>query len=322
LVVFHQPMRLQPSQVKNLVFSGGGVRGYSYVGVLHAVHGAGVNLLQLHGCGGTSIGALIATLVCLGFTPAELVDELLSVHARDIIDFNLTCLLSRFGLDDGSKLRVYVEGLVVRKYPESRGQLTFNHLQQAGKRLVIVACDLNNNAELVLSPETTPDMPVALACHMSMAVPVLFAPVPWRRSAMNGKDDTVLVVDGGLKNNFPMRYFAPHTTLGLRVTWPAAASLQSIDQVLARAIYCILTDAEEVQWQQLSEQQRVNTIHVEVGDLSTIELYLTEAHKRTIMQFGEAAVQRHFASIACQSQVSALLLVQLMHTHAPREKFT
>jgi predicted acylesterase/phospholipase RssA len=321
-------MRLQPSQVKNLVFSGGGVRGYSYVGVLLALQGAGVSLSQLHGCGGTSIGALIATLVCLGFTPAELVEELLSVHARDIIDFNLTCFLSRFGLNDGSKLRHYVEGLVVRKYPESRGQLTFCQLQEEGnKRLVIVACDLNNNAELVLSPETTPDMPVALACHMSMAVPVLFAPVPWRRGAMmNGEDETVLVVDGGLKNNFPMRYFPAHTTLGLRVTWPAASSLQSIDQVLARAIYCILTDAEEVQWQQLGEQQRLNTIHVEVGDLSTIELYLTEAHKRSIMQFGEVAVQRHFAAIACQSQVGALLLAQLVHTHththAPQEKFT
>lgn len=310
-------MRLQPSQVKNLVFSGGGVRGYSYVGVLQAVQHAGVSLSQLHGCGGTSIGALIATLVCVGYTPRELMQELLSVHARDMIDFNLTCLLSRFGLDDGSKLRGYVEALVARKFPDPGGGLTFGQLQQlANKRLVIVACDLNNNHELLLSPETTPDMPVATACHMSMAVPVLFAPVPWRRDEASG---TVLVVDGGLKNNFPMRYFPAHTTLGLRVSWPSASSLQSIDQVLARAIYCILTDAEEVQWQQLGEQQRMNTIHVEVGDLSTIELYLTEAHKRAIMQFGEVAVQRHFASVACQSQVGALLLAQLVqqHTHHP-----
>lgn len=271
------------SQVEYLVFSGGGVRGYSYVGVLQELERAGVKLHELKGCGGTSIGALIATLVCVGYSVQELMHELLSIHARDKIGLSFTTLMSKFGLDSGMTLLQYVEALVSAK--TGSGRTTFVEL---GKKLVIIGCDLNNNAELVFDCERTPDVPVAAACQMSMAVPGLFAPVPFRG---------VLVVDGGLKNNFPLQYFPEHTTLGVRVSWPQASKLASVDQVLARAIYCILTDAEDMQWNALSQVQRERTINVQVGDLSTIELYLTPEQKHSIIHQGIVAVRRYVSNV-------------------------
>lgn len=276
-------MKKMLSQVEHLVFSGGGVRGYSYVGVLQELERAGVSLQQLKGCGGTSIGALIATLVCVGFSVNELRNELLSVHARDKIGLSFTTLMTKFGLDSGSTLLHYVDDLIKSK--TGKAGTTF---AEVDKKLVIIGCDLNNNLELVFDRERTPDLSVAAACQMSMAVPGLFAPVNFRG---------VMVVDGGLKNNFPLQYFPEHTTLGVRVSWPQASKLTSVDQVLARTIYCILTDAEEMQWKTLTPLQRDRTITVQVGDLSTIELYLTREQKHSIIHQGVLAVRRYVSNV-------------------------
>jgi NTE family protein len=290
---------LLPSQVKYVVFSGGGVRGYSYVGVVKELVRCGVDIGNLAGMGGTSIGALLAALVCAGWTAGELEAELMSVHAKEKIDLSLTCLINKFGLDTGETLALYINSLLQRS--TRCAHLTFADLWHTrGKQLVLIACDLKHNEELVFSHATTPDLAVAAAVQMSMAVPGLFAPVPWNER---------LVVDGGLKNNFPLAHFPAESTLGVRVTWPTARSLRSVDQVLARSIYCILTDAEEVQWQQLGEVRRANTIHVEVGDLATIELHLTPAQKRSIMAKGEVAVRKAMADpfTALYTQVVATL---------------
>lgn len=275
---------LAASEVKYLVFSGGGVRGYSYVGVVKALERAHVDMAALHGGGGTSIGALIGALVCAGWTAAQLEVELLAVHAKEKIDMSLTCLFHQFGLDTGATLLSYIDALLERTTHCTH--ITFEQLWLLKrKRLVVIACDLKHNEELVFDHERTPHVSVAAAVQMSMAVPGLFAPVAWNDR---------LVVDGGLKNNFPLKYFPPEHTLGVRVSWPTAASLASIDQVLARAIYCILTDAEDIQWQQLAAVQRTNTILVEVGDLATIELHLTLEQKRALMYKGEVAVRKAF----------------------------
>lgn len=290
---------LHPRHIKYLVFSGGGVRGYSYVGVLKELVAQGVDLHALTGAGGTSIGALMAALVLTGWSAEELEVELLSVHAKEKIDLSLTSLLTKFGLDTGETLVQYINMLLFRA--TRCDQLTFEQLfLLKGKRLLVNACDLKRNEELLFTVERTPHVPIAAAVQMSMAVPGLFAPVQW-----NDK----LVVDGGMKNNFPLHHFPPPETLGVRVTWPTASHLKSVDQVLARAIYCILTDAEEAQWRTLAEEHRANTIHVEVGDLATIELHLSLEQKRGIMHKGQVAVRRAFTSV--YNQVLSQLLLEV-----------
>lgn len=303
---------LPPLAVKYLVFSGGGVRGYSYVGVLQELAAQGVDLPGLKGGGGTSIGALMAALLLAGWTPAELEVELLSVHAKDKIDLSLTSLLTKFGLDTGETLVQYINMLLFRA--TRCDQLTFEQLfLLRGKRLLVNACDLKCNEELVFDVDRTPHVSIAAAVQMSMAVPGLFAPVQW-----NDK----LVVDGGIKNNFPLHHFPSGETLGVRVTWPTASHLKSVDQVLARAIYCILTDAEEVQWRHLGDKHRANTIHVEVGDLATIELHLSLEQKRGIMHKGVLAVRRAFTCsepTATYTQVLTQLLLQVAcNTHTQK----
>lgn len=278
-------MLLRVDEIRNIVFSGGGVRGYSYVGVLSELKDRGVDLTRLEGIGGTSIGALLAVLVASGWEPAQMREELLTVQVRTLVELNLTTLWYEYGFDSGKELEAYIDSLIHRR--RSRWKITFAELfRLTGIRLVIVGCNLNKNTELVFSHETTPEMMVARACVMSMAIPGLFAP-------QRHKND--FVVDGGLKNNFPLGYFPASSTLGVRVQWGESNSLSSMDQVLARAVYCILNETQSAQWRDLTPQQRGNTVTVNVGDLATIDLRLTLEHKRRIIRRGQLAVRRAFS---------------------------
>jgi predicted acylesterase/phospholipase RssA len=276
---------LAPSEIRNLVFSGGGVRGYSYIGVLQELVDNGVILSTLDGVGGTSIGALMATLIASGWSPNDMEKELLTVHVRQLVDLSLNTLWYDYGLDSGKVIQEYI-GSLISRYCCDDPQITFIELFRCTKiRLVLVATDLNENTEIMFSHDTTPHDSVSYACMMSLALPGLFAPQRY-----HGK----LIVDGGVKNNFPLKYFPDVGTLGVRVEWGYAKRLDSIDQVLARATYCILTENEEVQWNKLSENHKRNTVTVKVGDLTTINLYLTSEHKRLILRRGRLAIRHTF----------------------------
>lgn len=285
------------------------MRGYSYVGVVQELVRLGVNLQQLKGVGGTSIGALLAMLVAAQWTPEQMYDELMGVNANALVQLNISTLWHDFGLTGSDALRAYLNSLLLRYLPALGPNPSLQRLHAAtGCKLLVVATNLNHNKEVAFSHETTPDVSVADACFMSMALPGLFAPF-----SMDG----VLYVDGGLKNNFPLNYFPADSTIGVRVVWRHAYELKSVDQVLARSAYCVLTDIEDLRWGLLTEQHRENTIHVEVGDLSTIKLNLTTEHKQMLTGYGRLAVRsaflRHTHSSPAQ-QVTTMLAVAVAQT--------
>jgi len=49
-----------------------------------------------------------------------------------------------------------------------------------GKRLVILACELDSGKERRFTPETDPELPLRVAVRMSMGVPGLMEPFSYR----------------------------------------------------------------------------------------------------------------------------------------------
>jgi predicted acylesterase/phospholipase RssA len=272
---------LSPESVRHVVFSGGGQRGFAYVGALLALQQRGVRLDRLLGAGGTSIGALFALLTCVGYSPQEMEKMVYGVEVSQLIDFNLSTLLREFGLDDGTKVRGYMETLLRKKELDTR--TTFAQLRELKqKHLLMVGCNIHDYSEYRMDWESTPDMPIVDACAISMALPLMFAPT---------KHEGGLYIDGGLVNNFPMQYFSPESTVGLRLGWKTAFNLDTIDQFLARVAYCALGKSEQIQWLTLDERHKANTITIDVGDVSTLNLRMTRRHKEIILQKGALAVQ-------------------------------
>jgi hypothetical protein len=79
------------------------------------------------------------------------------------------------------------------------------------KALIVTAVDLKTAGALYLDHTNEgQSMPVALALRASMALPPLYAPVRYKN---------MVLVDGGLLDNFPMAHFAETTAIGIRTAW-------------------------------------------------------------------------------------------------------
>ena len=282
------------SQIQNLVFSGGGQRGFAYVGALEALQTRGLVLANLNGVGGASIGALFSMLLCAGYTPGEMEQEMYALDIYKIVDFNITTLFQDYGLDDGRRLQKLLGKYLKQK--QFKATITFREMYALTRmRLVVMGCNINTYDEYIMSHETTPDMRVADACHMSMCLPLLFSPIKHRNA---------LYMDGGIVNNFPMQHFPANNTLGFRLNWGVAFQINTIDQFIARLAYCALGQSEYIQWLKLEDAHKLNTITIDVGDVSTVNLHMATAHKVLIVNKGKISVLEAFAEAAAVSAAS------------------
>ena len=83
--------------------------------------------------------------------------------------------------------------------------MTFYDLyKERGVELCVVVTNLNLMKAEFCHPKTTPDMPIRIAVLMSMAVPCIFAAVPYENN-YRGVTDTY--VDGGLLCNYPINCY-------------------------------------------------------------------------------------------------------------------
>ena len=186
-------LRIPP---RRLAFCGGGIRCVAHVGVLKAMHQAG-----LLGCVkemiGISAGALFALLYVLGYSIDQIEELALNFDFRILGDINPEDLLLfsvTLGLNSGDMLDKLVGSVLHQKGFDK--DVTFSQLAtktQFGFRCY--ATELQTSTIKEMSAATTPDMLVRTAVRASMSLPIMYSPVPY---------DSTLLVDGGLLHNLPL----------------------------------------------------------------------------------------------------------------------
>jgi NTE family protein len=201
--------------IKNLVISGGSMRGFTFLGaLLYLEHQNILNKIDYF-CG-TSIGACISLCLNLDFTINELIDIFTNIDIekhRNITFENVVNFLDTFGFDDGEKIMNIFKILIDKKLKKlkledvSNNDLTFKKLYDiTQKKLLFVGCCLNTMETVFFSAEHTPEMLVLDALRITFSIPFLFKPILL-------KDQ--YYVDGGLTNNYPIELFNSKETLGL-----------------------------------------------------------------------------------------------------------
>lgn len=192
-----------PYQFRNLVFEGGGVKGIAYIGAMKVIEDKGIlkNVLRV---GGTSAGAINATLVALGFSNDEQRSILQKLDFNNFMDSNRGIfrnsvrLISRFGWHKGDFFRDWIGQYIKEKLGKT--DATFEDIEKAKKpRLYVYGTNLSTHFGEVFSIEHSPAMPVVDAIRISMSIPLFF-------KAIRYKYDDVFV-DGGVLNNYPVKLF-------------------------------------------------------------------------------------------------------------------
>ncbi|BBO71319.1 hypothetical protein DSCA_52490 [Desulfosarcina alkanivorans] len=188
---------------KNLVFEGGGVKGIAYIGAMQAMKEKGI-LKNITRVGGTSAGAINATLFALGYEIIEQRRILKKLDFNNFMDDNWGLvrdterLIKKFGWYKGDFFHHWISGLINKKLKNPHA--TFRDLKAAGQPdLYVYGANLSTRFGEVFSVEHTPTTRIADAVRISMSIPLFFA------AFRNARND--VYVDGGLLNNFPVKLF-------------------------------------------------------------------------------------------------------------------
>ena len=181
---------------KNLVLSGGSVRGVCHIGALTKLFESGC-LNNLESYAGASVGAIITCFLALGFSIAEIWDFIYKVDMAKLVDPNIMMFLTKFGVDEGNIMYDLIENILIAKTGIKK--ITFKQLHDfTNKTLTIIGSGLTTKTVIYYNHINTPDFEVALAVRISISIPGFFTPVTI---------DDKKYIDGAILNNYPMNLY-------------------------------------------------------------------------------------------------------------------
>ena len=161
--------------MRNLVLSGGGIKGLLHLGALKSLEEKQL-LKNVENYGGSSAGSLVALLLCIGYTYNDIMIVFLKINLDkfyDITDiFEFLNIYGLINLDPSEKLlRILLENKFNKK------KITFKELYDLTKKtLHINSINLNSNEEDIFNYINTPNVDVIDACIASCSLPFIFPP--------------------------------------------------------------------------------------------------------------------------------------------------
>lgn len=181
-----------------LALSGGGIRGIAHAGVLRALE---ENKIKVDIIGGTSSGALVASLYAMGYSPYYIY-VLFKKYAKDIVNINVgNFLLSRknniLGFRTGENIEKVYNNLALKK-----GVKKISDIKMP---IVIPTVDISDSKKYVFtnnSPKNNEvynkyitDISIGKAVRASSSFPAVFCPCEYK---------THRFLDGGALDNIPV----------------------------------------------------------------------------------------------------------------------
>lgn len=233
-----------------LILSGGANRGIMYGGAIKCLEDHGL-LKNINTYVGTSIGALVAALLALGYTAGELEQVVLTYDMCDVkphAENEVVNLFRRYACYSNQRKEDMIRDLIARKAESEL--ITFKQLHDVFRiTLVITVCCVDTGETEYLSHRTEPNMPIQKAVFMSTTIPLIFEPYEHKGH---------LYVDGGCFGAaYPVGWSDgdsgrnPARTLGLRLasdrqTHPVESVLQYLNALMTGVRHAIATGDDSV----------------------------------------------------------------------------
>jgi NTE family protein len=194
---------------RNLVFEGGGVKGIAYGGALSVLQDLEIidNILRV---GGTSAGAINATLLALGYSIKDVSQIIATTNFSSFADggsifSKIPRLWRKFGINKGDAFSSFLREKIRDR--SGNPDFTFRQLAESVKEkipgykyLYVIGTDLSGQKPMIFSHEANhnPDTPIWKAVRISMSIPLYFQAIRFGNSIM---------VDGGVTYNYPVDIF-------------------------------------------------------------------------------------------------------------------
>jgi NTE family protein len=297
-------------EINTLIFSGGGVKGIAYIGVLKYLdeickkrsiveqsdnfndEQSEIPKINIKTVCGVSIGSIIGLLYVLGYTFDDLIEELNELDLPQLKNFKIKNIFTEYGFDKGLKVSNWIESLILKKGYSKK--ITFKQLYNIkGINLQVLASNVNKYTYTIFDTINTPDLKIKDAIRMSISIPFLFTIKEYNND---------IHVDGALINNYPIKLFKDNldNVLGFKLMSNGELESHNIDvkiDCLEDYIYnimkCFIVQKEKETT--LSYIYKDHTICIEAEDVTHIlNFELTLNEKDNLINIGYESTRKYF----------------------------
>ncbi len=254
---------------KILCIGGGSIKGIAELGALHYFYNeAIIHYDEIHTFIGTSIGAVISLLMCIGYKPMDILIQILKIETW--MDINISDLLyfkDNYGLIDIKTFTKHVETFVKQKLNIVP---TFKQLYEfTGKRLIVTAVNVTKHKIEYFDYDNSPDLSCIKAIQMSCSLPLIFKTI---------EHEECCYIDGAMLDPFPISYINDEETciLGLCIE-----GFNKFNQGFWNYVYSLFSmSTSEIQKMKIKNlTSNCTIINLKIGDTSSIDFHISRDKK-------------------------------------------
>ena len=273
-----------------VIFGGGGIRGLAYCGAYKALL---ENNIKLTGCAGSSIGAVFASLLAIGYNYEEIY-EIISETGFDLfIDINVG--LKEIAFSKGNIFLDWMREKIEKKFygeKYQKGKMPPVKFCDLKNKLIVFSVDLTNLKFKEFSNEKTPDFEIAKAVRASVSMPGLFTPV---------EDDNKLLVDGDLLKSTPLwRVTNSIKDLEERIIEfrlednETPKTINNSIEYINRVYNAICGFATDYIIDMYKEKDKFDYIKINTQDISVVDFLIAKEKKQELFEIGYERTKKYF----------------------------
>lgn len=177
--------------LKNIVFSGGGLKGWAYIGTIKALNEL-INFKEIEQIVGVSVGSAFGLFYLLNLKWEYLLDYIMNLNFKEMIDIDIDNFFTTQSLLHGHIFKNTLKEIMSQKIDPD---ITFIELRKYSKILfTTVALNITESKIEYFNYNLTPDVKLIDALMASCCLPLLF---PSYQINFN------YYYDGGICNNCP-----------------------------------------------------------------------------------------------------------------------
>lgn len=287
---------------KNLVLCGGGSKCMTFCGAIRFLEEYRI-LSKLKRIFGTSAGAIIGLMICLGYNANEIEVEMDGLNTQKILGTSggfsysglpriMYNLWYYNGINDGSELFNFLKSLFLKKKVDY--QITMKELYNKSQiKLYMVATCISTKPESmeVFSYRSSPNTRAIDAAFASACIPFVIQP-----KSINNR----LYVDGGMKNNFPIRLVPRgQLTLALKVVTDCDDDTDTVSKLsFVGFINCMLNILFSNAWSDEHHvDDYVDIIDIEVPNISFVDFDQSSETKNMLHSIGYNTLNRKMCNL-------------------------
>jgi NTE family protein len=285
------------NEINKLVFSGGGVKGLVYIGVLKRIEEliiernreessvdfdefkCKIPKFNINTICSVSAGSMFALIYLLKYSYIEILEEILKKNFKKLKNINILNFVNTYGLDSGSGIITWLKTLMIRKGISPNITLSeFYKLNNVDFQ--IMATNLNKYSYKKFNYKESPDLSVLDAIRMSISIPFVF-------SAINYEND--IYVDGALIDNYPIKEFNNlDNLLGVKIVIDGEITninnnINNLESYIFNVFNCYFVHKEK---STVKDEYKKCTVYINVKNINSINIDITAEEKYNLIEIG------------------------------------